>query len=241
LYIANKSSSEKYKTLEENISVYEETWSTEWLRPNINKTEKRSKGEEKQENTSDISEKKSIKNTQPVKKIQEKAQTEVLGSLKENITLDKFPLFKVKNAEVIKETDEYRWVQIENCAAELRLYKVNASNGKTLKIGDTIEVFWARKNIEKQHIRVYIERKPWYHKVRKFLEEQHRPIQSFVIWQKYPGIINNIDNGFVRISINEPYSGRVRQPLSIKTKVGDMVEVTYNGIDTKCVNRVKLY
>jgi hypothetical protein len=29
LYIANKSSSEKYKTLEENISVYEETWSTE--------------------------------------------------------------------------------------------------------------------------------------------------------------------------------------------------------------------
>ena len=90
--------------------------------------------------------------------IKEKTQSALVKDvLKDPITMETFPLYKVKSAKIIGETQTYRIMKAYNCPVELRLHKLSVGNN-TFTIGEKIEVFGIKKSFRDEYISVNYER-----------------------------------------------------------------------------------
>ena len=96
LYMDDKNTSEEYKQLNKDILHYETTWEDEGLRPNSKKVEKKDKNIENPEKIQTVRTKKS-------KELQETTKSELVETLKDPITIESFPLRKVKSAKIISD------------------------------------------------------------------------------------------------------------------------------------------
>ncbi|HBB04210.1 TPA: hypothetical protein DCZ39_04945 [Patescibacteria group bacterium] len=160
LSTANKNGSQEYTSLERKILEFEVTREDEALRPNTNKSEKRGKKKENEtQNETQTTEKISNTPLQNIKKTQEKNQTKLIETLKGVDTIEKFPLFEIKNVRVMAETATYRVLKANNCPVELRLFKLNIEGEKRFSMGEKIEIFGVMKSTKDQYIKVKREKK----------------------------------------------------------------------------------
>lgn len=253
----NPSSSEEYKWLQKQILEYETKWEDEALHPNTNKSEKRGKKEEisiqsslNEEKTEKISE--VVKNieenlskdaSKKTKEAGEKTGSELTDILKAPITMETFPLYKVKSAKIIGETQTYWIVKAYNCPIELRLWKSNTEDGN-ITIGDKIEIFGVKKIFKDDIININQEREKWYHKVVEFRRTHSDTIaEKFVHGEQCEAVVNNIQGKFTYLSLTRSYSWRILTSASASYKIGDVIKVTFDGMDIDPRNKtiVKIY
>ena len=246
--IHKQSESQEYKELQKEILVYETTWEDESLHPNINKSEKRSKKREtnpEEEISKKVKEKNEIKTTKvsedmskTTNEIKEKTQSALVKDvLKDPITMETFPLYKVKSAKIIGETQTYRIMKAYNCPVELRLHKLSVGNN-TFTIGEKIEVFGIKKSFRDEYISVNYEREKWYYKVVEFRHSHPDELaDSFIPGEEYQWVVNNIQRNFVYVSLTKTYSWRIPLFTDEQYKIGDIVNVVFEGIDTDPWNK----
>jgi hypothetical protein len=249
--INNQRASSEYKSLSKDIIEYEAKWEDEAIHPNKKKSDRKDKEidqkvvkedpiEIKDEIEKPIEIKDEIEKpiSKKIKKMQEKTQEELIEILKEPITMETFPLYTVKRVKIVSEHSLYRIVKAYNCPIELRLFKSNIGNNALFDIGDKIEVFSREGSKKNNYINVYPETEKWRHKLVKFRDTHpDELLHDFVQGQTYTGMVNNIRGKFVFVSLTRNYSGRVSIEAGENYKIGDMVKVVFDKIDTDPNNK----
>lgn len=243
MYVNKQTDLQEYKDLQKEILEYETKWEDDELHPNTNKSDRRIKQTEEENNKQEPTnqkidkkeEKQKIVVSKNVKKIQDDTQNDLLSVLKDPITMETFPLHVVKSVKLVSEYPLYRIVKAYNCHIELRLSKSSVGNNAIFNAGDKIEVFWIRKN--DNFITVWPEREKGIHKVVKFRDTHpDRLVDTFVLGEFYDGVVNNVNWRFAYISLTKNHSGRLLIQSGEQYKIGNIVKVTFDGIGTNKQN-----
>lgn len=131
------------------------------MHPNTVKYEKKGKKKEDpkegEDTDIDTQEKPEKKPRKSVKEVMGETSDALTYALKDPVTLESFPLFKVRSAKVIGETPKYRIVKAHNSLVELRLLKSANHDAKEFTVGKKIDVFASQKNLTDNRIKVHHE------------------------------------------------------------------------------------
>lgn len=186
--------------------------------------------------------KRSISPNSKKTEIKEKTETQIGAVLKKNKEIVPISFqdiqYTVHDAKIIGEDTEYRVVEIPGYIQEIRLYKRNISSDKDLAIGKKVPVFGVR--MFEKFTKVLLEKQKWFHKVIKFFNETKNNSNEFIPGETYTGMVNNMNEKHMWVSLTEFLSGRIEIPKGKTFHMGDKIHVVLRWHDRKIPERLNL-